>query len=57
VKAQFQTAMTAMEKIPAPFETAIQDPQSAASIEAAVAAINEVRKTIETQVKPLVVKS
>jgi putative iron-regulated protein len=57
VKAQFETAMAAMEKIPAPFETAIQKPEAAAAIKAAVAAISEVRKTIETQVKPLVVKS
>ncbi len=57
VKAQFKVAMDAMGKIPAPFETAILNPNAAASITAAQSAINTVRETLEDQVKPLVVKS
>lgn len=57
VKAEFKSAMDAMNQIPAPFEKAILDPKAADSIKTAQAAINAVRETIEKQVKPLVVQS
>jgi putative iron-regulated protein len=57
VKAEFKSAMDAMNQIPAPFEKTILDPNAADAIKTAQAAINSVRETIETQVKPLLVQS
>jgi putative iron-regulated protein len=57
VKAEFKSAMDAIDRIPDPFEKAILDPKAADSIKTAQTAINAVRETIEKQVKPLVVQS
>jgi putative iron-regulated protein len=54
IKSQIEAAEVALNKIPGPFEKAILDPQAADSIKTAQARLNEVRESIETNVKPLV---
>jgi Imelysin len=57
VKQKFKVAAQSLDRISEPLETAILNPKAADSIKAAQSAINEVRETIEKDVKPLVVKS
>jgi putative iron-regulated protein len=53
IKAQFQAAMTALEKIPAPLESAILDPQSTTAIRAAQEDISKLHGTLKQDVLPL----
>jgi putative iron-regulated protein len=57
VKQKFKVAAQSLDQISEPLETAILNPKATDSIKAAQAAIDEVRETIEKDVKPLVVKS
>jgi putative iron-regulated protein len=57
VKQKFKIAAQSLEQISEPLETAILNPKATDSIKAAQSAIEEVRETIEKDVKPLVVKS
>ncbi|MBV8883079.1 MAG: hypothetical protein JO235_03635 [Chroococcidiopsidaceae cyanobacterium CP_BM_RX_35] len=53
VKQQFQAALDALNKIPAPFEKSALDPQAAGAIKAAQDAVNTLHDTLEKEVKPL----
>lgn len=53
IKQQFEAALTALDKIPEPFEKSISDPKAAASIKAAQEAVNALQNTIDKDVKPL----
>ena len=54
VKSEIQASLAALEKIPAPIETAIADPQAADEIKSAQQAINTLQTTIKQEVLPLV---
>jgi putative iron-regulated protein len=54
IRGQFTTALAAMDKITAPFETAIENPNAAAAIKTAQASIDRVHESIEKEVKPLI---
>jgi putative iron-regulated protein len=53
VKQQFEATLTALGKVPEPFEKSISDPKAAASIKAAQEAVNTLQSTIDKEVKPL----
>jgi putative iron-regulated protein len=57
VKQKFKVAAQSLEQISQPLETAILNPKVTDSLKAAQSAIDELRETIEKDVKPLVVKS
>jgi len=54
IKSQFQTSMAALEKIPAPLETAMANPQAVPQIQAAQTAIDNLQQTMRQEVLPLV---
>lgn len=53
VKSEFQMSFEALDKIPAPFEKSVSDPQAADKIQSAQKAINTLQKTIKQEVLPL----
>jgi putative iron-regulated protein len=57
VKQKFKIAAQSLKQISEPLETAILNPKATDSIKAAQSAIDEIRETIEKEVKPLVGKS
>jgi len=54
IKSQFQSSITALEKIPAPLETAMANPQAVQQIQAAQTAIDNLQQTMRQEVLPLV---
>ncbi len=54
VASEFQAAIVAVDSIPSPFSLAITDPQSKSKIEQAIAAIAQLKDTLEEDVKPLI---
>jgi uncharacterized iron-regulated protein len=54
VKSELQASVEALEKIPAPFEKSVTDPQAADEIESAQKVINTLQETIKQEVLPLV---
>jgi putative iron-regulated protein len=53
IKQQFKAALTALDKVPEPFEKSISAPKATASIKAAQEAVNTLQNTLEKDVKPL----
>jgi predicted lipoprotein len=54
VKTELKAAIAAVDQIPSPFSLAITDPKVSKNIEAAIAAISQVKDTLETEVKSLI---
>lgn len=54
VETELKAAIAAVDRIPSPFSVAITDPKASKNIEAAIAAISQVKDTLEAEIKPLV---